>query len=166
MSKDYQIKLYLGLDSRPSDFHYTGVCNDLGRPTGQCVCGHAIRYEYVVADATGVSRKLGSECIENYEFLNHIQAEVQVEKERLALLEKQKEDETLSLLLEERTKLIKIAKAIKLDCDLDNKLTPYPIYEIARKGNLKAILALKTTKGKIKKVESIISKYKKVLGIN
>lgn len=163
--KDYEKRLFLGLDSRPSEFHFTGIVRDLGKPTGQCTCGHSIRHEYVVADLKGTVKILGSECIGNYHFLNHIREEIEKEKERLALLEKQKEDETLNSLLEERLRLIKIAREIKSDYDYERKLTPYPIYEIAWKGNLKAVLRLKTAKGKIKKLEGIIANYKKVLGV-
>jgi hypothetical protein len=161
----YNERLYLGLDSRPTEFNYTGVCNDLGKPVGQCACGHAIRYEYVVADSNGISRKLGSECIENYSFLSHIQKQIEEDKQQKLLLEKQSEDSELQTLLDERKALIDIAKKIKRDYDYQGQMTPFLIYEIAWKSRLKPIEKLKTTKAKIKNLKVIIARYKEILGV-
>ena len=53
----------------PTKFDYTGEVNDLGKPTGSCVCGHAIQYEYIISDGKRRA-SVGSECINHFKEYN------------------------------------------------------------------------------------------------
>ena len=48
----------------PKDWRYTGIVNDLGNPVGNCICGHPIRYEFIITDGKK-EKAIGSTCI-NY----------------------------------------------------------------------------------------------------
>jgi hypothetical protein len=54
----------------PREYEYRGECHDLGRVSGYCVCGHPIRYEFLVHHKTGDRVAiLGSECIGHFRFI-------------------------------------------------------------------------------------------------
>jgi len=67
-------KLIEALQPNPQEWIYSGECNDLGAPTGECVCGHEIRFEFVV-ERKGERKILGSVCIENYAQVSPAMAE-------------------------------------------------------------------------------------------
>lgn len=55
----------------PRQWEATGEVRDLQKPEGTCICGHAIRYEYVIQHLTaGHLAHVGSECINHFQELN------------------------------------------------------------------------------------------------
>lgn len=88
----------------PSKFDYTGRVVDNKYVTGQCVCGHAIRYEYIITDGTR-EVSVGSECINHFKQYNPDLFE-RLRKAHEDRLKKQKEDE-------KRAKELKESKEVK-----------------------------------------------------
>lgn len=75
----------------PTKYEFTGMVNDLGMPIGTCVCGHQIRYEYIIAKGSK-HVAVGSECIHNFKHYNpKLYAKLLEAHE--ARLEKKKADE-------------------------------------------------------------------------
>ena len=61
-------RLLKGLDNEPYNYFWTGTVIDLAHPVGSCVCGHAIRYEFVLEHKlTGKIVKVGSVCVETFQ---------------------------------------------------------------------------------------------------
>ena len=55
----------------PRDYEYRGICIDAGRPCEKCICGHSIRYIFVVHHKTEPREaNLGSECINHFQAYN------------------------------------------------------------------------------------------------
>jgi viroplasmin and RNaseH domain-containing protein len=53
------------------DYVYTGIINERQCADGACVCGHPIRYEFVIKNQnTGVTATIGSECIKHFKDYN------------------------------------------------------------------------------------------------
>jgi len=59
-------------ESKNSLYKWTGICNDLGEPSGKCEnpgCGHRIRYEYEMKHVhTGEIIVVGSECVRDLDW--------------------------------------------------------------------------------------------------
>ena len=56
----------------PRQYEYRGECNDLGHVSGHCICGHPIRFEFLIHHKTDSTKCaiLGSECIGHFETIN------------------------------------------------------------------------------------------------
>ena len=51
----------------PTEWEYTGVVNDLGKPTGTCICGHPIQFEFQIENPrTGEMAHVGSVCVDHF----------------------------------------------------------------------------------------------------
>jgi len=68
-AKLWRMEAFIKALGDPSKWSYTGQVNDLTRPIGKCICGHAIRFEFVIEN-DGQIEKVGSECINNFMTIN------------------------------------------------------------------------------------------------
>lgn len=77
------------------EWEYTGICNDLGRASGSCSCGHPIRFEYILRHKVrGTGAVVGSECVNHFAEANpdtFRQLTEAVERTRAELAEKERQ---------------------------------------------------------------------------
>jgi hypothetical protein len=59
------IKMFIERLGDVENWEHNGIVNDLGKPTGSCVCGHPIRYQYEIINGTKIAF-VGSECINHF----------------------------------------------------------------------------------------------------
>jgi hypothetical protein len=69
-SRLHHVETLVAKLGNPSEWEHTGVVNDLGRPEGECACGHAIRYEFCLEHPDGRKAVVGSTCIDHFEHIN------------------------------------------------------------------------------------------------
>lgn len=91
-----------------SKYDYTGVVNDLGAPKGRCVCGHPIRYEYLISDGTR-TEAVGSECIDHFKAYNPRMYE-KLKKAHENRLAKKREDEKKARRAQQEKEVAKLQK--------------------------------------------------------
>ena len=96
-------KLIEGLAPNPAEWVYNGECKDLGATIGNCVCGHEIRYEFIV-ERNGEKRILGSVCIENYAFFSPAMADY-MRQDLERMLEKIAEDKRIAEMQKNRAEI-------------------------------------------------------------
>ena len=89
MSKATMVKSFFETIGDPNKWEFTGQVNDNKYMTDVCVCGHFIRYEYIIRNIdTGETEKVGSECITNFKEYNEalynelVTAKRELEEER------------------------------------------------------------------------------------
>lgn len=124
-----------GLGDSPVNFTFTGLIVDLSMPSGSCVCGHPIRYEfYVQHNETGMVRIVGSTCIEYFEEYNPDEG-ASMKKAWKEYVQERKELEAkpeLDPLVDEYKKLWVIADAIASVYDARKQRMPYQLFMVMR----------------------------------
>lgn len=107
------IKQFIDTLGDVKNWEHNGVVVELPFPSGQCVCGHPIKFEYyIVNKITKQKEKLGSECINHFKDYNLELYEALIASKTNFKEKKKKEKlqpviEELSVLKEELTKYIK-----------------------------------------------------------
>lgn len=90
MSKLDIVGAFIARLGDPTKFYYTGQVIELPFPTGMCVCGHQIKYEYMISDGNQTVA-VGSECINHFREYNQKLYE-ELMKAKAGFDEKKKED--------------------------------------------------------------------------
>lgn len=65
----YHVKAFIEKLGDVSKWEFTGEIVDLKQAVGSCICGHQIRYEYLITDGTR-KEAVGSECINHFKTYN------------------------------------------------------------------------------------------------
>jgi hypothetical protein len=104
------IKIFIEKLGDVENWEHNGVVNDLGKPTGSCVCGHPIRYQYEIINQNKIAF-VGSECINHFKDYSP-----KMYNQLIATVGRKKEEERLAkeLLMNEEIQKVSIPYAEKV----------------------------------------------------
>lgn len=158
MTNDMKIDFIETLGN-PLEWDFTGDINDLGMPVGQCICGHNIRYEYVISNGSRF-HTVGSTCIDHFKEANPslyetlLQAKKDYEQKKKDLIKAEKEamqNKEIIKLKEDLAVLMEDIHEIEREYNAAEEWIPSDIYYIIRQ--------IKSPIKKYKKLGSYIKKY-------
>lgn len=166
------IGIFIAKLGDPTQFDHTGEVIDLVKPVGKCVCGHPIRYEYIIKNRyNGKIAKVGSECINNFQdYSPALYASLMKTVERL----KEEERKAKELEMNEKVQKVKAELSEKLNLAIrwykakyGNHYAPYEIwYPMHREFSFNPNKTYKTMKPllnwyekNLKKVSAFVERY-------
>lgn len=109
-NKTAYIERILGRLGNGEDWEYRGECLDAGKSPAYCVCGHPIRWQFVIHRTNNGTDTaiVGSECVQHFMFLNpklYNSLATAVEELRAKIAEEKKKIK--EALIEEETSILK-----------------------------------------------------------
>jgi hypothetical protein len=127
----------------PTEWEHTGIVNDLGKPTGTCICGHPIQFEFEIQNTrTGEKAHVGSVCVDHFAEISPVlyarlveartALEDRIEAEKRAAREVAKAAEVEAARIEWEAAAAPGRKMIA-DCRAEGRRIPSELYWMARK---------------------------------
>lgn len=165
-------RLIEGLNNEPFNYEWTGIVNDRKVPDGICVCGHSIRFEFVLEHK--ITKKIvvvGSTCVGTYQIFDketttgilekakEIQAEIRKRKSEAKKINQRKE---IQILVNQRKPLLEKINYIKKLYSTAGEWMPYDLYKyypVDSKKYVRFLSCIKALRKDIKKIELLINTF-------
>jgi hypothetical protein len=135
------VKQFIDTLGDVKDWHHNGVVIELPFATGMCVCGHQIKFEYVIVNSkTNRKETLGSECINHFKdyspelYASLIASKSSFAKKKKEEINKEKEEIINKEIQETMVTMGKYQKAInEYGLNLKGSIDDYELYNIAKR---------------------------------